>query len=145
MIRKQLLHKDGSKKPNWVKNEEGKLVEKMLEALYYKDEYLVKHGYKDEGYGTPEDDNANYESLDTLESETSIRNVEDMHLALKDLLRTDYFQQMNTELFKTYTKIGDMHIYMDGSRSLQYIPVSEKFTAFKKGDRKKFYAKPAKP
>jgi hypothetical protein len=130
MIRRNLLNQFRDRDKKWVatyfdnKNEEGKLVEKMLEALYYKDEYLVNRGYKDKGYGTPEDVKANYESLDTLESETSIRNVEDMHLALKDLLRTEYFQQMNTELFKTYTKIGDMHIYMDGSRSLRYIPVN---------------------
>jgi hypothetical protein len=126
IIRKQLLNEYMDRGLMWVasyfdtENEERKLVKKMLEALYYKDEYRVNRGQKDYGYGTPEDDKANYESLDTLESEASIRNVEDMHLALKDLLMTEYFQQMNTELFKTYQKIGEMNIYMDGSKSLQY-------------------------
>ena len=129
MIRRNLLNEYKNKEANWVatyfddntdKSEEKKLVKKMLEALYYKDEYRVKRGYKEEGYGTPEVDGLTYNGLDTLESEASIRNVEDMHLALKDLLRTEYFQQMNTELFKTYQKIGEMNIYMDGSKSLQY-------------------------
>jgi len=39
-------------------------------------------------------------------------------------LKTEYFQQMNTELFKTYQKIGEMNIYMDGSKSLQYTVTS---------------------
>jgi hypothetical protein len=133
IIRKKLLNEyrdkdndDDDQKKKWVatyfddNNEEGKLVKKMLEALYYKNEYQRNRGYKDEGYGTPEVDGLTYNGLDTLESEASIRNVEDMHLALKDLLKTEYFQQMNTELFKTYQKIGEMNIYMDGSKSLQY-------------------------
>jgi hypothetical protein len=129
MIRRNLLNEYRNKEANWVatyfddktdKSEEKKLVKKMLDALYYKDEYRVNKGRKDEGYGTPEVDGLTYNGLDTLESEASILNVEDMHLALKDLLRTEYFQQMNTELFKTYEKIGEMHIYMDGSKSLQY-------------------------
>jgi hypothetical protein len=132
IIRKQLLNeyrdKDNDKDPKkkWVATyfdadaDEGKLVKKMLEALYYKDEYRVNRGQKDYGYGTPEVDGLTYNGLDTLESEASIQNVEDMHLALKDLLKTEYFQQMNTELFKTYQKIGEMNIYMDGSKSLQY-------------------------
>jgi hypothetical protein len=136
IIRKNLLFmyrdhdKYKNKKEKWVsyfdaKNEEGKLVKKMLEAFYYKDEYLVDRGQKDYGYGTPEVDGLTYNGLDTLESEASIQNVEDMHMALKDLLRTEYFQQMNTELFKTYQKIGEMNIYMDGSKSLQYTAASE--------------------
>ena len=133
IIRGNLLNEFRDRDRKWVatyfdaeaENEEEKLVKKMLEALYYKDEYLVNRGKKDDGYGTPEVDKSSYESLDTLESEASIRNVEDMHLALKDLLRTEYFQQMNTELFKTYQKIGEMNIYMDGSKSLQYTAASE--------------------
>jgi hypothetical protein len=126
MIRKKLLNEYRDTDLKWVatyfddKNEEGKLVKKMLEALYYKDEYRVDRGKKDNGYGTPEVDGLTYNGLDTLESEASIQNVEDMHMALKDLLKTEYFQQMNTELFKTYQKIGEMNIYMDGSKSLQY-------------------------
>jgi len=126
MIRKKLLNEYRNRDQKWVtsyfdaNNEEGKLVKKMLEALYYKDEYLVDRGYKDEGYGTPEVDESSYNGLENLKSEASIRNVEDMHLALKDLLKTEYFQQTNTELFKTYQKIGEMNIYMDGSKSLQY-------------------------
>jgi hypothetical protein len=133
IIRGNLLNEFRDRDRKWVatyfdaeaENEEEKLVKKMLEALYYKDEYLVNRGKKDDGYGTPEVDGLTYESLDTLESEASIRNVEDMHLVLKDLLRTEYFQQMNAELFKTYQKIGEMNIYMDGSKSLQYTAASE--------------------
>ena len=134
MIRKNLLFMyrdhDNYKKEKWVsyfdtEAEEGKLVKKILDALYYKDEYLVDRGYKDNGYGTPEVDGLTYKGLDTLISRASIRNVEDMHLALKDLLKTEYFQQMNTELFKTYKKMGEMNIWMDGSKSLQYTVTSE--------------------
>jgi hypothetical protein len=131
IIRGNLLNEFRDMDKKWVatyfddKNEKEKLVKKMLEALYYTDEYRVNRGQKDSGYGTPEVDGLTYKSLDTLESETSIQNVEDMHLALKDLLRTEYFQQMNTELFKTYQKIGEINIYMDGSKSLQYTTVSE--------------------
>lgn len=130
MIRRKLLNQFRVRDKKWVatyfdaNNEEGKLVKKMLEALYYKDEYLVDRGKKDKGYGTPEVDESSYNGLENLKSEASIRNVEDMHLALKDLLRTEYFQQMNTELFKTYQKIGEMNIYMDGSKSLQYTVAS---------------------
>ena len=138
IIRKNLLNEyrdkdnddDDDQKKKWVatyfddNNEEGKLVKKILEALYYKDEYRVNRGQKDSGYGTPEVDGLTYNGLDTLESEASIQNVEDMHMALKDLLKTEYFQQMNTELFKTYQKIGEMNIYMDGSKSLQYTVTS---------------------
>lgn len=126
IIRKQLLNEYRDTDLKWVatyfdtENEEGKLVKKMLDALYYKNEYQRNRGWNDEGYGTPEVDGLTYNGLDTLESEASIQNVEDMHLALKDLLKTEYFQQMNTELFKTYEKIGEMHIWMDGSKSLQY-------------------------
>jgi len=128
MIRGKLLNEYRNRDQKWVKTyfdadaeeEDRNLIKNILDAVYYKDEYLVNRGNKDEGYGTPEVDGLSYNSLDTLESEASIKNVEDMHLALKDLLRTEYFQQMNTELFKTYEKMGEMNIWMDGSQSLQY-------------------------
>jgi hypothetical protein len=128
IIRRELLNEYRNKEKKWAvtyfdvaaQSKGKRLVRKILEALYYKNEYQLNRGRKDEGYGTAEVEESSYDSLDTLKSEASIKNVEDMHLTLKDLLRTEYFQQMNTELFKTYQKIGEMNIYMDGSKSLQY-------------------------
>jgi hypothetical protein len=138
-------------------NQDENGLRRILAAIFYEDTYQVENGEPDHGHGSEEVLESNYTELETLRksnpgatmklepgSGNSIQNVEDMHLALKDLiLHTSHFKEMS-KLFESHTKIGDMHIYMDGSRSLRYTPVSEKFTAFEKGDPKEFYAEPAK-
>ena len=74
-------------------------------------------------YGTKEVAESSYTGLDRLNPMESIRNVEDMHLALKDLIMTTpYFKKMDGAYSKNvkYKKMGEMHVRMDGSRSLQY-------------------------
>jgi hypothetical protein len=74
-------------------------------------------------FGTKEVAESSYPGLGRLNPRESIRNVEDMHLALKDLIMTTpHFKKMNRAISTSekYKKIGEMHVWMDGSRSLQY-------------------------
>jgi hypothetical protein len=74
-------------------------------------------------FGTKEVAESSYPGLGRLKSGESICNVEDMHLALKDLIMTTpHFKKMNRAISTSekYKKIGEMHVWMDGSRSLQY-------------------------
>jgi hypothetical protein len=73
--------------------------------------------------GTKEVAESSYTGLDRLNPMESIRNVEDLHLALKDLIMTTpHFKKMDGAYSKDvkYKKMGEMHVRMDGSRSLQY-------------------------
>jgi muconolactone delta-isomerase len=71
-------------------------------------------------FGTPEIDGISFISLHN--SNSKIQNVDDIHLALKDLITNiPYFKHMNDDLFKSSTKIGEIHIWVDGSRSLRYV------------------------
>jgi hypothetical protein len=80
-----------------------------------------KEGKTDNQHGTQEVTEQSYKGFSKLKEETSIRNVEDMHWALKDLIMTTpHFQAMNQTLFEGHTKIGEMNVWLDGSRSLQY-------------------------
>ena len=74
-------------------------------------------------FGTKEVAESSYTGLARLNPGESIRNVEDMHLAMKDLIMTTpHFKQMDGLYSKSkdYKKMGEMHVWMDGSRSLQY-------------------------
>jgi hypothetical protein len=92
----------------------------ILEAIFYEDTYQINQGSSDRREGTQEVIVPSYTGLETLKPHESIRNVEDMHLALKDLIKTEDYQTMNQQLFKPYKKIGEMKIWLDGSQSLQY-------------------------
>ena len=51
-------------------------------------------------------------------SETEIRNVADMAEALRHyLLNTD-----NTHAYKNSQELGQIHVYLDGTRPVQFIP-----------------------
>ena len=103
----------------------------ILNAIFYEDTYQVERGKKDDGYGSEEVVKPSYIELETLrksdpgakmklEPGKSIQNVEDIHLALKDLiLHTSHFKKMS-ELFESHKKIGEMDIWLDGSKSLVY-------------------------
>jgi hypothetical protein len=76
----------------------------------------------EEWYGTPEIDGIHFIALNNPKSKSKIHNVEDMHLALKYLITNiPYFKQMSDDLFKSSTKIGEIHIWVDGSKSLRYV------------------------
>jgi len=112
-------------------NQDENGLRSILNAIFYEDTYQVENGKTDQGWGSEEVDEPSYTELETLrksdpgttmklEPGKSIRNVEDMHLALKDLiLHTSHFKEMS-KLFESHKKIGEMNIYMDGSKSLQY-------------------------
>jgi hypothetical protein len=117
-------------------NQDENGLRNILAAIFYEDTYHVVRGAKDYGYGSEEVLESSYIELETLrksnpgatmklEPRKSIRNVEDMHLALKDLiLHTSHFKEMS-ELFKSHKKIGEMDIWLDGSKSLVYTAVGE--------------------
>jgi len=112
-------------------NQDENGLRSILNAIFYEDTYQVERGKRDHGYGSEEVLESSYTELETLrksnpkatmklEPGKSIRNVEDMHLALKDLiLHTSHFKEMS-ELFESHKKIGEMDIWLDGSKSLVY-------------------------
>jgi len=112
-------------------NQDENGLRNILAAIFYEDTYQVENGKPDHGWGSEEVPGPSYTDLETLrksnpkatmklEPEMSIGNVEDMHLALKDLiLHTPHFKQMS-ELFESHKKIGEMDIWLDGSKSLVY-------------------------
>ena len=112
-------------------NQDENGLRRILAAIFYEDTYQVEDGKTDHGWGSEEVPGPSYTDLETLrksdpgakmklEPGESIRNVEDMHLALKDLiLHTPHFKKMS-ELFESHKKIGEMDIWLDGSKSLVY-------------------------
>jgi len=112
-------------------NQDENGLRRILAAIFYEDTYQVENGKPDHGWGSEEVPGPSYTDLETLrksnpnatmklEPEMSIGNVEDMHLALKDLiLHTPHFKKMS-ELFESHKKIGEMDIWLDGSKSLVY-------------------------
>jgi hypothetical protein len=78
----------------------------------YKPLFDVAHKvvYNSEDYGTP---SINKSGL----FENKINNVKDACLALQGLIATEI--ATNEDFYKNHTKLGDMHIYADGS-PLQY-------------------------
>ena len=104
----------------------GCALQNILSAIFYEDTYLINKGKVDNREGTKEVTERSYTKLNDMKDGKSIRNVEDMHLALKDLIMTvPHFNEMNKKLFEKYTKIGEMNIWLDGSRSLQYTVAEE--------------------
>jgi hypothetical protein len=90
----------------------------IIANVVYRDEYALKNNVVDNGYGTPEISGESYEK-----PSDSIKNVEDMHLALKYLIKTEpYFALENEIIFQGKTKIGEMHIWVDGSKPMKYVP-----------------------
>jgi hypothetical protein len=73
--------------------------------------------YKEE-YGTPEVQNTYYKHPGD-----KIKNVNDMHLALKHLIQNEsYFKEENERIFQGKTKIGEMHIAADDFKIMEYKP-----------------------
>jgi hypothetical protein len=117
------------KKPDKYKGETSVYLRHILDIVVFEDA-VEKQRIQQESpyhdfdaelwYGTPEKDGIHFDGLKNRNSK--IKNVEDMHLALKDLITNiPYFKQMSDDLFKSSTKIGEIHIWVDGSKSLRYI------------------------
>jgi hypothetical protein len=68
--------------------------------------------YKDY-FGTPEK---------TSESKTKIGNVSDAAFFIRKYLMNSEFQRKNEEVNAGKTKLGDLHVYMDG-RPMLFVPI----------------------
>lgn len=54
-----------------------------------------------------------------------INNVEDAHLAFKRIIQTiPYFKVDNDRIFSEKTKLGEMHVWVDGTRNVQFVETS---------------------
>ena len=75
-------------------------------------------------YGTKEVDISDYATSGI------IRNVEDMHLALKNLIQNvPYFKNDNKEFFKDKVQMGELHTWLDRSKPIEYKPSSYQYFA----------------
>jgi len=93
-------------------------IKNILTSVYnnYKDVYAVKKGGVDHGYGAPEFLKHEYEKT------KKVRNVRDMHVALKQLILGEpYFAEKMNTLFAGKKKMGTMRIYVDGSKPTEYV------------------------
>ena len=81
-------------------------------------ELLSNVTYEDD-FGTPEVLGDSY-----IENK-KIQNVHDMHLALKDLMNQNYFKEKNEIIFQGSTLMGQLHVWVDGSKSTQYLVNNE--------------------
>jgi hypothetical protein len=117
------------KTPNKYNGPTSLYLREIFDQVVFEDTFkkqLIQQKYPDHKFeseiwfGTPEIDGISFISLHN--SNSKIQNVDDIHLALKDLITNiPYFKQMNDDLFKSSTKIGEIHIWVDGSRSLRYV------------------------
>jgi len=90
----------------------------IMAKTVYDDEYALKESGQDDGFGTPEVRGESY-----LRVGDPIKNVRDMHNALHNLIQNEpYFKLENDRIFKDKTKIGEMHMWVDFSKKMEYIP-----------------------
>jgi len=69
-----------------------------------------------EKYGTPE--------IVETGSLENIYNVEDMHLALKNLILNEpYFKKKSDEIHSKMEQLGELHVWVDGSKPMTYTNV----------------------
>jgi hypothetical protein len=84
-----------------------------IESLFQKLTYgTSKQTKTDKGFGTPERLESGYPN--------HIYNVSDAHKCLKDILVSPDFQTKNQETTNK-TKMGEMDVWLDGSRPIRYI------------------------
>jgi len=66
-------------------------------------------------YGTPE--------LESDRNSNSINNVIDAHDVLKQIIQNTQIKADNINYYSKYKKLGDLHVYTDGS-PVQFISIS---------------------
>ena len=67
-------------------------------------------------YGTKE------VSISEFKHTGEIKNVVDMHIALKELIKNEsYFAKKNVEYYVGKTQIGELHIWLDRSKPMEYV------------------------
>ena len=90
----------------------------LMTNMFYKDKYSLENDGLDRGFGTPEVSSKSY-----FNPGDPIQNVRDMHSALKYIIKNEeYFALENERIFQGKTKIGEMHIWVDSDRKMEYIP-----------------------
>jgi len=90
----------------------------VMATVVYKDKYALDNGEPDHGYETPEVSKHTF-----LKTGDMIKNVGDMHSALKNLIKKEpYFALENEKIFQGKTKMGEMHIWVDSSKKMEYRP-----------------------
>jgi hypothetical protein len=97
-------------------------LRQIIANTVYVNEYALKKNVVDHGYGTPEVSGEFYH-----EKGDPIKNVGDVHRALKYLIKKEpYFALENERIFKGKKKIGEMHIWVDVSKPMKYVPFHPK-------------------
>ena len=66
-------------------------------------------------YGTYEDRATGYR-------EKTINNVQDAAIVITDFVKNRDYMAHNRAVNMRKTKLGDLHIYMDGSQPMEFIP-----------------------
>jgi hypothetical protein len=92
-------------------------IRSIMANMVYEDKFSLKTYKFDHGFGTPEVHEVTYKNPGD-----KIKNVEDLHLALKYLIKNEeYFALENERIFQGKTKMGEMHIWVNGSKPMEYI------------------------
>jgi hypothetical protein len=94
-------------------------MKSILDNIIYEDSYLVSKGEKDEGYGTKEIAQSKF-----IKFGDPIQNVKDAYKALKKIILNEpYFKKENERMVEGLEKLGELHIWLDESKLMEYIPV----------------------
>jgi len=93
-------------------------LRRIMKNMVYVDEYALENEGVDRGLGTPEVSEESY-----IKPGDPIRNVRDMHSALKYLIKNEpYFELENERIFQGKTKIGEIHVWVDSDKKMEYKP-----------------------
>ena len=93
-------------------------LRQLMTNMFYKDKYALENGSLDRGFGTPEVSSESY-----FNPGDPIQNVKDMHSALKYIIKNEpYFALENERIFQGKTKIGEIHVWVDSDRKMEYRP-----------------------
>jgi hypothetical protein len=109
----RLLYEITMKNIHNIADRKLKMLLRSVQYGFIDDEH--KFELREQHYGTVENTELGLEY-------NNINNVIDAHDALKELI--PHFQKSNDEYFKNHTKLGDLHIYADGSRPMEFIEAS---------------------
>jgi hypothetical protein len=106
------------KTPGKYSEENSTPLRQIMKSMVYKDIYALENNDLDHGFGTPEVSEESY-----IKPGDPIQNVKDMHSALKYLIKNEkYFALENERIFQGKTKIGEIHVWVDSDRKMEYRP-----------------------
>jgi hypothetical protein len=93
------------------------LKEKNLPVPSEISDMLSKVVFDDPNGTQPRDYTNNY-----TDCKRKICDVTDAYLALRNILKTPDYQVRNDVFYRTSKKLGDLHIYMEGEKEMEYFP-----------------------